>query len=227
MIDVVLADDHRVVRQGLRILLESEDGISVVGEASDGIETVEVVEKLKPDVLVVDLMMPGLNGLAVTRQVSQRVPLTKVVVLSMHADDSYVLQALRSGAVGYVLKDSDSEDLIKAIRRAAIGKRFLSAPLSERAMDAYVEKAQSSSIDPYEMLTSREQEILQMTAEGNTSSQIADRLSISPRTVEKHRSNLMRKLVLHSRSDVVRYAVNRGIVSSSLTLPDSAGDNAL
>lgn len=227
MIDVVLADDHRVVRQGLKKLLEAEEGITVVGEASDGIETIDVVEKLGPDVLVVDLMMPGLNGLAVTRQLSQRAPLTKIVVLSMHADDSYVLQALRSGAVGYVLKDSDSEDLINAIRRAAVGKRFLSAPLSERAMDAYVEKAEGSTIDPYEMLTSREQEILQMTAEGNTSAKIADRISISPRTVEKHRSNLMRKLGLHTRSDVVRYAVKRGIISASVTLSNPGEDDVV
>lgn len=214
MIRVVLADDHQIVRQGLRRIIDAEEGLSVVGEASDGIEAVKVVEDAQPDVLVVDLMMPGLNGLAVTTQVRQRAEHTQVVVLSMHADDAYVLQALRSGAIGYVLKDSDSADLVEAVRRAAVGKRFLSAPLSERAMDAYVEKARSSAFDPYELLTPREQEILQLTAEGSTSSQIAERLSISPRTVEKHRSNLMHKLELHALSDVVRFAVGRGIISS-------------
>ena len=214
MIRIVLADDHQIVRQGLRKIIDSELGLSVVAEASDGIETIKVVEELRPDVLVVDLMMPGLNGLAVIRQVKQRVEQTQIVVLSMHADEAYVLTALRTGAIAYVLKDSPSVDLLEAIRRAAVGRRYLSAPLSERAMEAYVEKAKSSTLDPYEMLTPREQEILQLTAEGNTSTQIAERLSISPRTVEKHRSNLMSKLDLHVQADVVRYAVNRGIISS-------------
>ncbi|MFQ5571231.1 MAG: response regulator [Rhodothermales bacterium] len=217
MIEIVLADDHHVVRQGLRKLLEAEADLSVVAEASDGIETVRLVEEVQPDVLVVDLMMPGLNGLAVTRQVSQHVSKTRVVVLSMHADDAYVLQALRNGAIGYVLKDSDSGDLVEAVRKAAVGRRYFSAPLSERAMDAYVQKAQSAPIDVYEMLTEREQEILQLTAEGHTSTQIADRLSISPRTVETHRSNLMRKLGLHGQADVIRYALQRGIISKIST----------
>jgi len=214
MIRIVLADDHQIVRQGLRKIIDSEMGLSVVAEASDGIETIKVVEELRPDVLVVDLMMPGLNGLAVIRQVKQRVEQTQIVVLSMHADEAYVLTALRTGAIAYVLKDSPSVDLLEAIRRAAVGRRYLSAPLSERAMEAYVEKAKSSTLDPYETLTPREQEILQLTAEGNTSTQIAERLSISPRTVEKHRSNLMSKLDLHVQADVVRYAVGKGIVSS-------------
>lgn len=217
MIRIVLADDHHVVRQGLRRILDAEEGLSVVAEASDGIETVRIVEEVQPDVLVVDLMMPGLNGLAVIRQVKVRVPKARIVVLSMHADDAYVFAALRSGAISYVLKDSDSSDLVEAIRRAAVGKRYLSAPLSERAMDAYVEKAKESTLDLYEMLTPREQEILQLTAEGNTSAQIAERLFISPRTVEKHRFNLMNKLDLHVQADVVRYAITRGIVSPDVS----------
>jgi len=214
-ITVVLADDHHVVRQALRTLLESEDGIQVIGEASDGIETVALVEKVNPNVLVVDVMMPGLNGLGVIRQVRQREPRTQIVVLSMHAEDAYVLSALKSGACGYVLKDSDAGDLLLAIKKAAHGERFLSWPLSERAMDAYVLKSQSSPIEPYDLLTPREQEILQMTAEGMTSSQIGERLYISPRTVEKHRSNLMGKLGFHRQSDVVRYAIEHGIISSA------------
>lgn len=212
MIRIVLADDHGVVRHGIQKLLDSEEGMLVVGQASNGQDTLRVVEEVRPDVLVVDLMMPGLNGLAVTRQVQARIPETKVILLSMHSDDSYVLQALRNGAIGYVLKDSDSSDLVMAVRMAASGRRFLSAPLSERAMDAYVEKARSSNIDLYELLTPREQEVLQMTAEGNSSTQIAELLSISPRTVEKHRSNFMSKLGLHERTDVTRYAIERGII---------------
>jgi len=215
MIRVVLADDHQIVRQGIRKILDGEEGLTVVAEASDGIETIKVVEETRPDVLVLDLMMPGLNGLAVIRQVKQRADQTQIVVLSMHADDAYVLTALRTGAVGYVLKDSPSADLLEAVRRAAVGRRYLSSPLSERAMEAYVEKAKGSALDPYEMLTPREQEILQLTAEGHTSTQIAERLSISPRTVEKHRSNLMSKLNLHVQADVVRYAVSKGIISTN------------
>lgn len=213
MIRIVLADDHAIVRQGIRKIIDAEDGLSVIAETDNGIDTVKIVEEVCPDVLVLDMMMPGLNGLAVIRQVKQRMDQTRIVVLSMHADDSYVLAALRTGATGYVLKDSPSSDLVEAIRRAAVGRRYLSAPLSERAMEAYVEKAKSKPVDKYEMLTQREQEILQLTAEGNTSSQIAERLSISPRTVEKHRSNLMSKLDLHVQADLVRYAISRGIIS--------------
>jgi DNA-binding NarL/FixJ family response regulator len=214
MIKIVLADDHQILRQGLKKILDSEDGLEVVAEASDGIEAVKVVESAQPDVLVVDLMMPGLNGLAVTSQVAQRFPRTRVVVLSMHADDAYVLQALKNGATSYVLKDADSAELVEAVRLAAVGRRYFSSPLSERAMEAYVERAKSSSSDPYELLTHREQEILQLTAEGHSSTAIGERLSISPRTVEKHRSNLMQKLEIHDRSELVRYAVSRGIIKT-------------
>jgi DNA-binding NarL/FixJ family response regulator len=213
MIKIVLADDHAIVRQGLRKIVEAEEGLSVIAEADNGIDTVRVVEETNPDVLVLDMMMPGLNGLAVIRQVTQRMHQTRIVVLSMHADDSYVLAALRTGAIGYVLKDSPASDLVEAIRRAAVGRRYLSAPLSERAMEAYVEKAKSKPVDRYEMLTQREQEILQLTAEGNTSGQIAELLSISPRTVEKHRSNLMNKLDLHIQADLVKFAISKGIIS--------------
>ncbi len=226
-IEVVLADDHNVVRQALRKLIDAEQDLKVVGEARDGIEAVNLVMDLQPDILVVDLMMPGLNGLAVTHQVRKRAPGTGVVVLSMHADDAYVLKALKSGASAYVLKDSDSTDLIRAIRRAADGRRFLSSPLSERAMDAYLQKAQSSYIAPFDLLTPREQEVLQMTAESLTSSEIAERLYISPRTVEKHRSNLMFKLGLHRQSEVVRYAVEHGIIlSDGLSLEESEDDHS-
>lgn len=209
---IVLADDHPVVRHGVRSLLQSDPDIIVVGEASEGIETVQMVEKLQPDVLVVDLMIPGLNGLEITRQVRQRSPQTRIVILSMHANEPYVLEALKNGASGYVLKDSSGTDLVAAVHQVAAGQRYLSPPLSERAVEAYMQKSQDSSFDPYEGLTDREREVLQLAAEGLSNPDIAHRLSISPRTVETHRANLMRKLGLKTQTDLIRYALRRGIL---------------
>lgn len=212
MTTIVLADDHRVVRQGLRALLEAEPGFSVVGEAGDGLETIHLVEQLKPDVLVLDLMMPGLNGLEVTRQLNKRLPHTRIVILSMYANEAYVLEALGNGASAYVLKDSSSADLVHAVREIAAGRRYLSPPLSDRAIEAYQEKARAAVLDKYETLTTREREVLQLSAEGHTSAEIAARLGISSRTAEAHRSNLMHKLGLHTQADLIRYALRRGII---------------
>ena len=212
MTTIVLADDHHVVRQGLRVLLEGQPDFQLVGEAGDGLEAIQAVERLKPDVLVIDLMMPSLNGLEATRQVSQRSPHTRVVILSMHADEAYVLAALRNGAAGYVLKDSSAADLVQAVREVAAGRRYLSSPLSERAIEAYVQKAADAAVDPYEMLTNREREVLHLAAEGYTNAEIADQLSISPRTAETHRANLMHKLGLRTHTDLIRYALRRGIL---------------
>lgn len=209
---IVLADDHQVVREGLRALLEVQPDFSVVGEAADGLEAASLVERLKPHVLVVDLMMPGLSGLEVTRQVRQRSPQTHVVILSMYSTESYVLEALRNGAAGYVIKSSSAADLVSAVREVVAGRRYLSPPLSERAINAYVKKAEATTLDPYETLTTREREILHLVAEGYTSAEIGDRLSISPRTVETHRANLMRKLGLETQTDLIRYALQRGII---------------
>jgi len=209
---IVLADDHQVVRHGLRSLLEAEPDFSVVGETGDGLEAAQLVERLQPDVLVLDLMMPGLNGLEVTRQVSQRSPRTRVVILSMHASEAHVLEALRSGAAAYVLKESTSAELVRAVREAVAGRRYLSSPLSERAIEAYMQKAESAELDPYEMLTAREREVLHLVVQGHTSAEIADRLFISRRTVETHRANLMRKLGLRTHTDLIRYALQRGIL---------------
>jgi DNA-binding NarL/FixJ family response regulator len=209
---IVLADDHHVVRQGLRTLLESESDFRIVGEAGDGLEAVQLVERLQPNVLVLDLMMPCLNGLEVTRQVSQRSPQTRVVILSMHSSEAYVLEALRHGAAGYVLKASSAADLIKAIREVAAGRHFLSPPLSEQAIAAYVQKAKEATLDEYETLTTREREVLHLAAEGYSNREIAERLSISPYTAMTHRSNLMRKLDLHSQTDLVRYVLQRGMI---------------
>ena len=209
---VVLADDHHVVREGLRALLEAEPDLTVAGEAADGLTTVHLVERLKPDVLVVDVMMPALNGLEVTRQVVRRSPDTRVIILSMYSDESYVMEALKNGAAGYVLKSSTRSDLIQAIREVMAGQRYLSAPLSARAVEAYVERAKATQLGAYETLTSREREVLQLTAEGHTSAEIASHLSISPRTVETHRAAVMRKLGLRTKADLIRYALRRGLI---------------
>lgn len=214
MTTIVMADDHKVVRQGLKALLEGEADFSVVAEASDGLQACELVEKHKPDVLVVDLMMPSLNGLDVARQVRKRFPRTQVILLSMHANEAYVLEALRNGAIGYVLKESGVTDLVRAVRQAAIGQRFLSPPLSDRAIQAYAERTQNSQVDPYDTLTSREREVFQLAAEGGSNREIAERLSISARTVETHLTNLMRKLDLSGRPELIRFAVDRGVISS-------------
>lgn len=209
---IVLADDHVVVRQGLRALLEAEPDFAIVGEAADGLEVADLVERLKADVLILDLMLPGLNGLEVTRQVQQRSPQARIVVLSMYANEAYVLEALRNGAGAYVLKEASAADLVHAIREVMAGRRYLSPPLSESAIELYVQKAKAAPRDSYEALTTREREVLQLAAEGQSNPGIADRLGISVRTVETHRANLMHKLDLRSQTDLVRYALRRGIL---------------
>jgi two-component system, NarL family, response regulator NreC len=212
MTTIVLADDHQIVRQGLQALLKAEPNFSVIGEAGDGLEAVTLVERLKPDVLIIDLMLPGLNGLEVTRQVSQRWPQTRVVILSMHVNEAYVLEGLRNGAAAYVLKESSITDLVQAVHAVTAGQHYLSPPLSERAIQVYREKAKATFLDPYETLTTREREVLLLAAEGNNKSEIAARLSISSRTVETHRANLMHKLGLRTQTDLIRYALRRGIL---------------
>jgi two-component system response regulator NreC len=211
---IVLADDHKVVRQGLRAVLEANPSFRVIGEAGEGLETTRLAERLRPDVLVLDLMMPGLSGLEVTRQVKKRSPKTHVVVLSMHRDESYVLEALKNGAAAYVLKDSSVEELVKAVIEAVAGRRYLSPPLSQSAIDAYVQRASTATRDRYDSLSSREREVLQLAAEGHTNAEIGKRLFISPRTVEIHRANMMQKLALRNQTDLIRYALKQGILSN-------------
>ena len=211
MVTIVIADDHHVVRRGLRVLLETESDFHVVGEASDGIEAIRLVEDLRPNVLVLDLMMPRVNGLEVTRQIGWRFPETSVVILSVYDSKAYVLEALQAGARAYVLKASTWDELLHAIREVCAGRRYLSPPLSEWAIEAYMQTTTDGNLDPYETLTSREREVLQLTADGCTNIQIASRLFISRRTVETHRANLMHKLGLKSQADVLRYALRRGI----------------
>ena len=209
---IVLADDHGIVRQGLRALLASEPDLEVVGEASDGLQAVELTAELKPDILVLDLMMPGLGGLDVTLQVTKRSPRTRTVILSMHADEGYLLEALRNGASSYVIKGASAQELIKAVREAAAGRRYLSPPFSNASIEAYLKKAESAEKDPYETLTPREREVLHLAAEGLTTTEMAARLDISPRTAETHRAHVLRKLNLHGQTELIHYALQRGIV---------------
>ncbi len=212
MTTIVLADDHHIVRQSLRMLLEAESDFRVVGEAASGLEAVELVERLQPEVLVADIMMPELNGLEVTRRVKRGWPKTAIVILSMHENEAYVVEALRAGASAYVLKKSTAQELVYAIHQSLAGHLFLSPPLNERAIEIYVQKAQETPLDPYDTLTVREQEVLHLAAEGLSNTEIATRLSISPRTVEMHHGNLMRKLRLRTQTDLIRYALRRGIL---------------
>lgn len=210
---IVLADDHHVVRSGLRVLLENDLACTVVGEAGNGPEALALVERLQPDVLVADLIMPGLSGLEVARQTRIVSPQTRIVILSMHADESYVREALRAGVTAYVLKETLSNEFLYAVQQAAQGRRYLSPPLSDRAIDAYANQAAETTLDLYETLTTREREILYLAAQGLTSAEIAEHLMIGVRTVDTHRASMMRKLGLHTPLDLIRFAVRRGIVS--------------
>jgi two-component system response regulator NreC len=211
-VTVLLADDHPIVRQGLRHLLEAEPDLKIVGEASDGLHAVQLTEKYKPNVLIVDMMMPDLNGLEVLRQVKERSPATCCIVLSMQSADVYVVEALKAGALGYVLKETGPSELVNAVQQVIGGKRYLSPRLSERLIDVLLQTAEDLTHDPYGTLTNREREILQMAAEGLTTAAIAKRLSISPRTAELHRSRMMDKLGLNNQTELIRYALKRGIL---------------
>jgi len=212
-ISIVLADDHTILRQGLRALLEAEADFSVVADTGDGLEVLGLVDTFHPNIVVLDLEMPGVKGLEVTRQIQKQHKETRVVILSMYAKEAYVLEALKNGASGYVLKGSEVQDLILAIRRAISGQRYLSPPLSERAIDVYLESATGQILDPFETLTNRERQILHLAAEGFSSTEIANRLVISTRTVETHRSRMMRKLGLKNQVDLIRYSIKTGIIS--------------
>jgi DNA-binding NarL/FixJ family response regulator len=211
-VTLILADDHPIVRQGLRHLLESEPGFLILGEAGDGLEALRLVELLKPKILIVDMMMPGLNGLEVLRQVRKISPSTRSIVLSMQSADAYVVEALKNGAAGYVLKETGPGELVQAVHEVTLGNQFISAKLSDRFQNSGRE-IQDSPADAYETLTAREREIFQMTVEGMTSQAIGEKLKISPRTVEIHRSNLTAKLGIKNQTDLIRFAIKRGILS--------------
>jgi two-component system response regulator NreC len=219
MATIVLAEDHHVVREGIRALLERQRDFTVVGETSDGLEVAGLVERTSADVLVVDLVMPGLGGLDVAREVTRRSPKTRIVILSMHSGEAFVLQALRNGAAGYVLKESTGAELVQAIRQVLEGRPFLSPPLSEKAIESYVAKSRMGDVDIYEMLTTREREVLHLAAEGLSNPAIGERLGISPRTAETHRAHVMQKLGLRNRADLVVYALKRGLLPAGNTAP--------
>ena len=213
MTSIILAEDHQIVRESLRLLLESQADFQVLAETGDGLEAQQLTEKHKPDILITDMMMPGLSGLEVARAAKRISPATRVIVLSMHDAESYVVEALQAGVAGYVLKKSSSQELIFAIRQALAGNLFLSPTLNERAIHAYMQRAEESrGGESYDALTPREREVFQLAAEGLSNPHIAERLSLSPRTVEMHRGNLMKKLGLNSQTELVKYAVKRGLV---------------
>ncbi len=219
MTRILLADDLQVVRQALRCLIEREDDMQVVGEAADGLEVLPLAERLKPDVLITDVAMPGLYGLEVARRVRELTPGTGVVILSRYLSEWYVTEALRSGALGYVVRQSDAAELMRAIRMAARGRHYLGPPLNQEMIDVWMARAARRAQDPYETLTSREREILQLVAEGYSSTGIARRLTISARTAEAHRANPMRKLRLRNQAARIRYALSRGVLPPALPLP--------
>jgi DNA-binding NarL/FixJ family response regulator len=206
---ILLADDHTLVRQGLRKVLEERPEWQVV-EAGDGREAVKVAEQLKPDIAIVDVAMPLLNGVEATRQISARSPATRVLVLSMYADEAYVTQMLNAGAAGYLLKDSAGVDLLEAVAAVASGKSFFSPAIAQLLEDKDFDGG--AIVDRYELLSNREREIFQLVAEGRTNKEIAALLAISPSTVETHRARIMEKLDLHSAAEIVLYAVRRGVI---------------
>jgi DNA-binding NarL/FixJ family response regulator len=213
-ISIVLADDHPIVRRGIQTLFERERDFSIVGVAADGLETVRLTERLKPDILVLDLMMPGLSGLEALRILRERSPRTRIVVLSMYSSNAFIAKALQNGAIGYVLKGCPEEDLVCAVREAAAGRRFLSPPVTDIAINAYIEQSKTGPIDLHETLTPRQREVLQLAAEGKTNAEIAARLSISQRTVENHRATLMQRLGLQNQTELVRHAIRHGLIRS-------------
>ena len=193
-------------------MLENEPGFSVVGEAGGGLETIRMVGDLKPDVLVLDIMMDDVSGIEVARQVTKNSPRTAIVILSMYSSKGYILEALQAGARGYVVKKSATTELVQAVREVVVGRRYLGQYVSDVVVNAYLEKAETETPNPYDSLSSREREVLHLAAHGYTNAEIAERLYIGRRTVETHRANVMRKLDLRTQFDLIRYAVQRGIL---------------
>jgi len=211
---ILLADDHNILRDGMRLLLERQPGFAVVGEAGDGREIVELAREHHPDVVVMDIAMPNMNGIEATRRIVEKQPETGVVILSMHYDESYVLRSLKAGARAYLLKDALKSELIAAIRAVAEGRSFFSPKVSRILQEDYVEAlARKDADDSYELLTDREREILQLVAEGKTNKEIATILNVSLYTVDTHRTHILQKLNLHSVPELILYAVRKGIIS--------------
>jgi len=211
---IVLADDHTILREGLRALLTSDPDFEVVGEARDGREAVRCVEKLGPDLLLMDLSMPRMSGMDAIREIKKRYPATRIIALTVHKTEEYLLTTLQAGADGYVLKDATHDELVMAIKNVMGGKSYLSPGVSEKVIEGYLEgKGNSRSVSSWETLSQREREVLKLIAEGYKNKDIAEDLCISLKTVEKHRANLMKKLDLHNAAALTVYAVERGLVS--------------
>ncbi len=210
---VLLADDHPIVRDGLSAVLARHEDLQLVGETGDGLEVMTMVKRLQPDVLVLDLVMPGLGGLEIANLVRQDAPQTRVVILSRHDNEAYAAAALQAGALAYVVKKSASDELLRAIRAAFAGDQYISPILSTKALLDYQNQlSESQDPDPQKTLTPRERQVLHLITEGLTNRQIAHRLEISPRTVEMHRANLTRKLGVQSAAELIRYALQHGII---------------
>jgi DNA-binding NarL/FixJ family response regulator len=213
-IRILLADDHAIVRDGLRSLLEKQPDMTVSGEAADGREAVHFAEENSPDVVVMDIAMPNMNGIEATRRIMATRPATGVVILSMHQDESYVLRSLKAGARGYLLKDSLRSDVVEAIRLVAQGRSFLTRKVSRLMQEDYIRQMERRGVeDSYDLLTDREREILQLIAEGRTNKEVANVLNIGLTTVETHRTHILQKLGLHSVPELILYAVRKGIIA--------------
>jgi two-component system, NarL family, response regulator NreC len=212
MIRVLLVDDHTILREGINALLSGEPDIEVVGEASDGIEALDQVARLEPDVVIMDLVMPRMNGLEATRQIHEKHPTVRVLVLSMYDNDEYVREILQAGASGYVLKRVATDDLVRAIHEVHAGSSFLYPPIAAKLID-YVRTGDWAPRVEVQSLTAREQEVLILIAEGNTNVAIAEQLGLSRKTIESHRSSVMRKLGVHDVTDLVKYALRKGMIS--------------
>ena len=214
MIRILLADDHTVVRKGLRLLLENQPDFQVVGDAADGREAVALAEQQRPDVMVMDVAMPVLNGIEAARQIGAKLPSIAIVFLSMHSDEGYVLKALKAGARAYLLKDSAEYDLINAVKAVCSGKAFFSPAISKMLAEDYIRQMRDQKVDDtFELLTTREREVLQLLAEGRSNKEVATFLELSPHTVETHRSNILEKLNLHTGAELILYAIRKGVVT--------------
>ncbi len=211
-IKVLVADDHTILRQGIKALLDNQEGIEVVGEAKDGREAIKLIEELLPDVILMDIAMPGLNGAEATRRIKKKFPKMKVLVLTMYANEEYISQTLNAGANGYLVKETAFQDLITAIKAVYRGEAFMSPSISKKVMNSYIQQDRGDKKKICEILTTREREILQLIAEDNSSKKIAETLFISPKTVETHRTHIMDKLNIHNRSGLIKYAIRKGMV---------------
>ncbi|MDQ6699609.1 MAG: response regulator transcription factor [Acidobacteriota bacterium] len=213
MTRILLADDHGIVRQGLRAVLAREPSLEVIGESSDGREAVRLAEALQPNIVIMDISMPQLNGLEAAKQIVKASPRTHIIILSMHSDETYLIRALQAGVKGYLLKESAEEDLIRAVRMVAQGKTFFSPAVTNALLADYMRDMQQRNLrDSYDLLTEREREVLQLLAEGKSNKEAASVLDVSTNTVETHRTNLMQKLGLHNTAEIVLYAVRKKII---------------